>query len=147
MLRCLQLLGLMMALLPSLASALEYRAVSVPKATLYDAPSAQGKKIFLLGQGYPVEVIVNLGEWVKVRDRQGALSWVESRQLSTKRTVLVIAEESEVRQAGEAAAAIVFRAQKDVTLELLEAPVNGWAKVRHRDGLSGYIAASAVWGL
>ena len=53
-------------LLPSLATA-EYRTVNVPKAIVYDSPSAQGKKLYLLSQGYPVEVIVNLAEWVKVR--------------------------------------------------------------------------------
>ena len=81
--------SLILALLPLSAVALEYRSVAVPKAILYDAPSSSAKKILLLSQYYPVEIIVNLGDWIKVRDAQGSISWVEAKQLSSKRTVMV----------------------------------------------------------
>jgi SH3-like domain-containing protein len=75
------------------------------------------------------------------------LIWLESKNLSDKRTVVVTVSRAEVHEAGDTAAAVVFRAEKDVVLELVEAGTNGWAKVRHRDGLVGYIAAAQVWGL
>lgn len=137
----------LMALLPGTALALEYRSVSVPRAVLYDAPSTQGKKLFVIGQGYPVEVIVNLGDWLKVRDNQGGLSWIEARHVAGNRTVLVTEAQAEVRQAADPAAALVFRAEKDVVLELLEQDAGGWARVRHRDGLTGYVSSASVWGL
>ena len=145
-------IGALVALMPGLASALEYRSIAVPKAVLYDAPSAQGKKLFVIGQGYPVEIIVNLGEWLKVRDNQGGLSWVEARQLASKRTVLVTLSQAELRQTADATAPLVGRLEKNVVLDLLEPSgpetVNkGWVKVRHRDGLVGYILSSSVWGI
>lgn len=140
-------LWLLAVLMPGMASALDYRSVSGPKAVLYDAPSVQGKKLYILGQGYPVEVIVNLGEWLKVRDGYGSLSWVEAKQLESKRTVLVTQPQAEVRWAADPAASITFRLEKDVVLDLLESGNNGWVKVRHRDGLSGYVLSSSVWGL
>lgn len=139
-------IGLLMVLLPGTASALEYRSIAVPKAVLYDAPSAQGKKLFVIGQGYPVEVIVNLGDWIKVRDNQGGLSWVEARLLAAKRTVLVTLDQAEVRQSADVASALVCRVEKNVVLDLLEPPSNGWIKVKHHDGLSGYILSTSVWG-
>jgi len=142
--RCLVLLA---ALLPAAAWAQEYRSISAPKAILYDAPSAQAKKLYVVGQQYPVEVIVNLGEWVKVRDSRGELAWVEAKQLSAKRSVLVTAAQIEVREAADESSRLVFRAEKDVALELVEAGSTGWAKVRHRDGLAGYVQISKVWGL
>ncbi len=63
-------LGLL--LLPALAMALDFRSVAVPKAVLYDAPSIAAKKVYLLSQYYPVEVVVNLGDWLKVRDAKEA---------------------------------------------------------------------------
>lgn len=114
---------------------------------MYDAPSAQAVKLHVVSQFYPVEVIVNLGEWIKVRDSSGELTWLESRNLSDKRTVVVTAQRAEVREAPNAEANVVFRAEQDVALELVEAGANGWARVRHRDGLTGYIPASQVWGL
>jgi len=132
-------------LLPSLATA-EYRTVSVPKAIVYDSPSAQGKKLYLLSQGYPVEVIVNLAEWVKVRDQQGGLSWIDAKQLSTQRTLL-ISSPVEIKKTPELGGVVVARVEKDVVVDLLEPAKNGWVKVKHRDGLVGFVQTSAVWGL
>src|SRR5690606_18099697 len=92
------LLFLSLALTPMMALALDYRSIAAPKAVLYDAPSAQAKKLFVIWQGYPVEVIVNLGAWVKVRDNQGGLTWVESEKLSPKRTVIVVQDRAEVHE-------------------------------------------------
>lgn len=139
-------LAVAMLLMPILASAVEFRSVSVPKAVVYDAPSAQGKKTYILGQGYPVEVIVNLGDWLKVRDAQGGLNWIEAKQVANKRTVLVKGGQADIRQAADAASALLGKADKDVVLDMLESPVNGWVKVKHRDGITGYILASSLWG-
>ncbi len=137
----------MLLMLPTVASALDYRSVAVPRAVLFDAPSAQGKKLFVIGQGYPVEVIVDLGEWLKVRDNQGGLSWIEAKQLASKRTVLVTVNQADIRQSADAASTLVCRVEKDVVLDVLEPVANGWVKVRHRDGLVGYIPSTSVWGL
>jgi SH3-like domain-containing protein len=133
--------------MPAVASAIDYRTVSVPKAILYDVPSAQGKKLFLIGQGYPVEVIVDLGDWVKIRDRQGSLNWIDAKQLTTKRSVLVNVDQAEIRQSADASAPILCKLEKDVTLDLMEPPNNGWVKVHHRDGIVGYVLAASVWGI
>lgn len=139
--------ALLLACLPAAGWALDYRSIAADKTLLYDAPSAQAKKLFIVSQFTPVEVIVNLGEWVKVRDKRGELAWIESAKLVPLRTVQVAAAQVEARESADAAAKVVFRAEKDVVLELLEVAPNGWVKVRHRDGLSGFIPSPQVWGL
>lgn len=136
----------LLALMPAVASALDYRSVAVPRAVMFDAPSASAKKRFVVSQFYPVEVIVNLGAWVKVRDKTGELAWMESTQLAAQRTVIAL-DQADVFTAADASSAVVFRVEKDVALEWLQAPVKGWVKVKHKDGLTGYIAADKVWGL
>jgi SH3-like domain-containing protein len=129
------------------ASALEFRSIAANKAVLYDAPSIEATKLYILGQGYPVEVIVNLGAWLKVRDFLGDLSWVEGKQTSAKRKVLVVAK-TDIKLAEDSASALVATVEKDVVLELL--PTNnktGWVKVKHRDGVTGFVQASVLWGL
>lgn len=134
-------------LAPALASALEFKSVAVPKAVLYDAPSSSAKKILLLGQYYPVEIIVNLGDWLKVRDAQGSISWIEAKQLSNKRTVMVSANNAEIRLSADAASSLVATLEKDVVLEVVDVKLNnGWLKVKHRDGVTGFILISSVWG-
>lgn len=139
------LIALMLA--PTLAAALEFKSVAVPKAVLYDAPSASAKKVLLLSQGYPVEIIVNLGEWLKVRDAQGGISWVEAKQLSVKRTVLVKLANAEIRSEASPTSSLLATLEKDVVLELADPKLNnGWLKVKHRDGVTGFVLISSVWG-
>jgi SH3-like domain-containing protein len=129
------------------ALALDFRSVASAKAVLYDAPSKEANKLYILSSGYPVEIIVNLGDWLKVRDQQGGLSWIESKYLSGKRTVLVM-ENSEIKSAESASAPLLATVEKDVTLEILSPIIkNGWVKVKHRDGIVGFVQASALWGL
>ncbi|MDP3743677.1 MAG: SH3 domain-containing protein [Methylotenera sp.] len=141
------LIVLSLVLVPVVASALEFKSVSVPKAVLYDAPSSSAKKILLLSQYYPVEIIVNLSDWLKVRDAEGSLSWVETKQLSDKRTVMITISQAEIRQAADANASLVATLEKGVLLEVVDTkPNNGWLKVRHRDGAAGFVLISSTWG-
>ncbi len=127
--------------------AADFRSASEDAVVLYDAPSTQGKKLFIVSQGYPLEVIVVLQGWVKVRDASGALSWVEAGKVAGKqRTVMVKAPLAQIRQSAEETAPVVFQAQQNVVLELTEA-AGAWLRVRHRDGVSGYIRATQVWGV
>lgn len=128
------------------AHALDYLTVAEP-APMYDAPSAKAKPLYVALAGTPVELVVNLEGWSKVRDSQGDLAWIEKTHLTEKRNVIVRVERAQVRSAAEDAAPLVFEAERDVLLELLEIPSAGWAKVRHRDGQSGYLKVSQVWGL
>jgi SH3-like domain-containing protein len=128
------------------AHALEFRSVASAKAILYDAPSLEAAKLYILNSGYPVEIIVNLGDWVKVRDQLGTLSWIENKNLSTKRMVLVL-EKTDIKSAENANSPLLATVEKDVALELLSPVIkNGWVKVKHRDGITGFVQASALWG-
>ncbi len=140
-------LVLCLVLMPVVALALDFRSVAVPKAVLYDAPSSAAKKVLLLSQNYPVEVVVNLGDWLKVRDAQGSLNWVEAKQLSNKHTVLVTANKAELRLAADVTSPLIATIDKEVLLEVADIKLNnGWLKVKHRDGVAGYILTSSTWG-
>ena len=133
-------------LLAGPAQALDFRSVVDASAILYDAPSARAKRLYVVGQYYPVEVIVSLESWAKVRDSSGQLAWIEKKHLSDKRTVMVTVPLADVRQAADGNAPLVFQAEQGVALELLEYGSAGWVKVRHRDGQTGYVKITQVWG-
>ena len=128
------------------ANAVDYRTVD-SATVLYDAPSQKGSKLFVIKRDTPVEVVVGLEGWAKVRDSAGGLAWIERKYLSDKRSVIVTAERAEVRQKAEEGAPLVFEAEKNVALEYLEAAPGGWIKVHHRDGPTGYVRANQIWGL
>lgn len=139
--------GLLAALLAAPAWALEYRSVSEAGAVMYDAPSQKAKPVFVAARGTPVEVVVSLEGWTKVRDAAGDIAWIEKRVLDDRRMLIVTERVAEVRSQAEAGAPLVFEADKDVLLELVEAGPPGWARVRHRDGQSGFVRVNQVWGL
>jgi SH3-like domain-containing protein len=140
-------LGMLLVAACMPAAAAEFRAVADNAAVLYDAPSAKAKKRFILGRGYPVEVVVVVEGWIKIRDAGGELAWIEAKSLTERRTVMVKANVADVRTAAEEKSPLVFQAEQNVLLDLNELTGTGWARVTHRDGQSGYIKVSTVWGV
>lgn len=128
------------------ALGLDFGSVAAPSAVLYDAPSLKGKKLYVVSRYTPLELVVNLNEWVKVRTQDGSLAWVEKRALGGTRYVVVAAGLADIRQTADTAGLLAFQARKQVPLELLENTGTGWLKVRHPDGASGYVRAIDVWG-
>jgi SH3-like domain-containing protein len=141
------LLGLGMIAWGALAQGAEFRAVADMAAVLYDAPSSKAKKLYILNLGYPVEVVVVVEGWTKIRDAAGELAWMESKALAAKRTVMIKVPVAQVRQNADDQAPVVFQAQRDVILDLVDAERPGWLHVRHADGASGYIKPAQVWGV
>ena len=129
------------------AWALEFRSVAENGVVLFDAPSQKARPLFIIVRDTPVEVVVSLEGWVKVRDAAGDLAWLEKKSLVEKRTPIVTAKSAEVRSQADSGAPLVFEADKDVLLEFVEPGPLGWAKVRHRDGQSGFVRSNQVWGL
>ena len=129
------------------APALDFRSVNPPVAILYDAPSQQGKKLYLIRALTPVEVVVRVEGWLKVRDAEGTLAWIEARHLAERRTLVVTAPKAEIRQADNPDSPVIAELDKWVAVDFIELASPGWVKVRHRDGATGFIRSKQVWGL
>jgi SH3-like domain-containing protein len=139
--------GVLMLAASAPAAAAEFRSVADNAAVLYDAPSVMAKKLHILGRNYPVEVVVKLEGWTKIRDASGELAWIEAKNLGERRSVMVTAKLADVRQAADDKSTLVFQAEQYVLLDLVGLTGTGWAQVTHRDGQSGYIRLNLVWGI
>jgi SH3-like domain-containing protein len=140
------LLMAVLALAAGAAGAAEFRSVAEP-AVMYDAPTLRGKKLYVAPRGMPVEVVVSIEGWQKVRDRVGDLMWIERKSLSDQRSLVVRLPAAQLRDKPEDDAKVLLEVGQDVVLEPLEAAADGWVKVRHRDGAQGYVRVAQVWGL
>jgi SH3-like domain-containing protein len=129
------------------AGAAEFRSVADNAAVLYDAPSVKAKKLSILGRNYPVETVVVVEGWIKIRDASGELAWIEARNLSDRRTVMVRVKLADIRQSANDTAPLAFQAEQNVLLDLVELTGTGWARVTHRDGQGGFIRLNQVWGV
>src|SRR5271167_1083582 len=134
----------------AVAAAADYRATA-EAAVLYDAPSLKAKPLYALGRDYPLEVVVNVEGWLKVRDAGGTVAWIEKKSVADKRVLLVRAAVADILATPDASAAVVFKAEQNVLLDLVDSDyvtaTPGWAKVRHRDGQVGFVRIQQVWGL
>ncbi|NLF53204.1 MAG: hypothetical protein GX576_02125 [Thauera phenolivorans] len=135
-----------LASLAGLAQAIEFRSVAAP-AVLYDTPSDKGKRLRIAAPGTPVEVVVTLDKWIKVRDASGSITWIAHDALSAKRTLLVTADRAVVRTQPDEASPAVFEVVKNVVLEFAAPAADGWVQVRHAEGGTGYLRIGEVWGL
>ena len=129
------------------AEAADFKNIGPAPVIMVDAPSARGQKLFIAPRGMPVEVVINYGAWSKVRDVTGDLCWVETKQLTERKNILVRSLNAKIHSSADDAAPMVFSADKGVMLELVEPPVAGWAKVKHVDGSIGFVRLGDVWGV
>ncbi len=137
------LCGLLAVVAPALA--FDFVSVATP-SILYDAPSLKAHKLFVATRYLPLEQIVSLDNWVKVRDSSRKLYWIEKRALSSKRFVTVSLPVAAVRADPEVSSAVVFQASQQLALEWLGDTGSGWLKIRHLDGVTGYVKITEVWG-
>lgn len=128
------------------AEALEYRNLS-ENAIVYDGASRQATPQFILLRGTPVEVIVAVDKWVKLREVGGGLGWVEKNQLVEAKLAIVTQPLAVIRQQADDSAPQVFTASKDVLLEVLDKSSKAWVKVKHKDGSTGFVSIKAIWGI
>lgn len=128
----------------------DFRQTSADATIAFEGPSSKATRQFIYSRGTPVEVVVQIEGWYKVRDAQGALAWVEKRALTERTNVQVKSPTADALAAPDAGSLIVFRAENGVLLTLVapQPPNTGaWAQVRHRDGQVGFVRVDALFGL
>ncbi|MET0981996.1 MAG: SH3 domain-containing protein [Telluria sp.] len=136
---------LLLACVPACAA--DFRSVGASAVVLYDAPSSRSGKRHVAPPGMPVEILARYGGWVKVRDIEGDMAWTEAKGLSARRTVVVRAAQARVRAAAADNATILMTADKGVLLELADPQAGDWVRVRHQDGIGGFVRAVEIWGI
>ncbi len=140
------LIGLLCMVSHHVVAGMDFFSIAENATVMYDAPSVKSGKLFVVSAHLPVEAVVNVEGWVKVRDSSGSLAWVEKRALNETRFVIVTVPVADIHRTAGDESALVFQAQEHVVMEWLDSETPGWVRVRHRDGQIGYVRASQVWG-
>jgi len=127
----------------------DFMSVNVDQAFLHEAPSDSTKKSYIVTKGYPLEVIVSLKEWKKVKDHEGLINWIKTSDLSSKRTVLNLKDNNSIYLEPSTVSPMLAKVNENVTLELLDSKkIDDWLKVYSKVGdIEGFIKASDLWGI
>ena len=127
----------------------DFISVNVKQAVLFEGPSKTTEKMYIVTEGYPLEVLVSLKDWKKVKDHNGKISWIESKHTHNERTVLITKDDAVIFNQANEKSHKLANVEKFVVLKL-NSPilVGNWAQVKTQiEGLIGFVNAREVWGL
>ena len=146
------MLFLLLVVWPVCAGAAGIKMVSVvgEKVNLRKGPSTQYPIIWELGKGFPLRVLSYKGNWIKVSDFESDVGWIYKNLVSKKPHLIVKINKNSkarinIRSGPGTKYKIVGKAEYGVVFKTLKRG-DGWVKVRHETGLTGWIKRSLLWG-
>jgi SH3-like domain-containing protein len=108
----------------------------------------KGKKLYLIKAQTPVEVVVKLEGWFKVRDAEGHAGLDRgAKHLAERTDPGRDRAEGEIRQSDKPDAPLVAEARQMGGGGVCRAGFARLGQGPHRDGATGYVRATQVWGL
>jgi len=128
----------------------EMVSVNGDGVNMRSGPSTGNAVLWELGRGFPLQVLVRKGEWLKVADFEGDEGWIHESVVSRKPHLVVKVKGNpgqrvNVRSGPGTNYRVVGQANHGVVFETLEQS-KGWAKVRHEKGLTGWVKRNLLWG-
>lgn len=122
-------------------------SIGVGKANMRDGPGTRHEILYELGRHYPLKVLARKGSWLKVRDFEGDLGWVNRTLTRRTPTLIVKNEHANVRSGPGTRYRRVARLDYGEVMQRLGRQGN-WVKVRlpDRGKQTGWVARSLLWG-
>jgi SH3-like domain-containing protein len=127
------------------ASAMELVSVSGSEVNMRSGPGKKFPVFWHLDKGYPLQVLRRKGGWVKVRDFEGDQGWVFRSLLGSTPHMVVKVKLANIRATPSTRARKVGMAEYGVVLQTIKRDRH-WVKVRHEDGLTGWVSRRLLWG-
>ncbi len=103
----------------------DFISVKSKQAILFEGPSKLLKKCLLLLRVIHLEVLVSLKDWKKVKDHNGKISWIESKNTQDERTVLILKENTVIFNQANDKSHKLANVEKFVVLKLNSAMLIG----------------------
>lgn len=111
---------------------------------VYDAPSKNGRPLYLLGLHYPLLPISATAGWYKVCLHDGDTGFVNRRDTRTGETAVILSRTA-VRAKPQSSSRVIFNAARGLLLNVRGEPVGNWLPVQHSSGKVGYADFRAVF--
>lgn len=139
------LIALLLPLAIQAAPSREMVSVERPKVNMRSGAGTNHEVTWILGRGYPLEVIGRSGKWLKVRDFESDTGWVYRPLTGRKPHMIVKSKVANIRSGPGTRNRVVGRAEYGEVVRTLENR-QGWAKIRNENGLVGWISRKLLWG-
>ncbi|MBU0966526.1 MAG: SH3 domain-containing protein [Proteobacteria bacterium] len=109
-------------------------------------PGNNYEVVWELGQGYPLSVIDQQGDWLKVADYEGDIGWVQQDQVAEKAYLVVKKRVVNIRSGPGENYRVIRQAHQGVVFRTL-GKKDDWVNVRHEEeDITGWVLRSLMWG-
>lgn len=132
------------------AAAIELVSIAGDDVNMRSGPGTKYKVMWELGKGFPLIVLKRSGQWIRVRDFEGTIGWVH-RDVADKTPHMIVKvhrnskKRINVRSGPGKKYRIMAKAYYGVVFKTLQQK-NGWVKVQHGKGVTGWVKRSLLWG-
>lgn len=123
----------------------EMVSIKGKKVNMRSGPGKKYSVLWELGSGFPLMIKETRGNWIKVSDFEGDTGWIYKKLASKKPHLIVKKKMVNIRSGPGEKYKIVGKANYGVVLRTLKRG-KGWVKVKHENGLTGWVQRSLVWG-
>jgi len=127
------------------AAAQEMVSVDRNEINMRSGPGTNFESQWLLGRGYPLQVVGKKGRWLQVRDFESDKGWVYAPLVDKTGHFVVKVKVANIRSKPSTGASIAGRALYGDVLRTVERR-KGWVKVQHEGGTKGWVARRLLWG-
>jgi len=138
------LVGSALLLLASTATAAEYGSVLKNGTNIRSGPDAKKEVLWTVFKDFPLQVTSLKGKWAQVVDFEGDKGWIATDLLAKKKTVIVKADSANLRVGAGKDYELVAEVKRGVVFTPVSTE-NGWVKVKHADGTTGWILGKLLW--
>jgi len=132
------------------AAGIKMVSVGGEKLNMRKGPSTRYSVKWELGKGFPLRVIGSQGNWLKVSDFESDVGWVYKNLVNNSPHLIVKVnkkskQRANIRSGPGTKYKIIGKAEYGVVFKTLKRG-DGWVKVQHEDGLTGWVKRSLLWG-
>jgi SH3-like domain-containing protein len=132
------------------AAAITMVSVAGEKVNMRKGPSTKYSIKWELGKGFPLRVIGSQGNWLKVSDFESDVGWVYKKLVNRNPHLIVKSNKKSkkrvnIRSGPGTKYKVIGKAEYGVVFKTLQRG-DGWVKVQHEQGLTGWVKRSLLWG-
>jgi len=138
-------MAIIFVLIAAATARAEMVSIAGAKGNLRSGPGTNHPVLWELGQGYPLKVVARQGKWLKVVDFENDSGWIFRSVTARKAHLIVKKPAVNIRSGPGDGYRLVGKANYGVVLRTLRHS-KGWAKVRHENGVTGWIRRDLLWG-
>jgi SH3-like domain-containing protein len=138
------LFSLLFVIIP-VASAAKMVSIANDEVHFRSGPSMKNEVKWILGEGFPLQVIKSQGKWLKVKDFENDVGWVYASLTRSTPHMVVKKKLVNIRSGPGKKYKVTGQARYGVVFRTLER-TKYWVKVKHESGKTGWVARKLLWG-